>query len=170
MFFVFISLISAAHHLGLGGSAERLKCIQRAIANPIHLGEADDSDKMYMIGNLANDFRLQDREKDAQTLLKYIIDSNHIPADLYRFHLANSYMQTREYDEAGDILSSLYCKRVLEGEPEYLSFFEDVSGLCLREAICILLSGVSEQYFDLSNECSKKGDALAAAGNQTGKW
>ena len=79
---------------------------------------------MYMIGNLANEFRSQDREKDAQTLLKYIIDSNLIPADLHRFYLASSYTQTGEYDEAGGILSSLYCKRVFEARPEYLSFLK----------------------------------------------
>ena len=167
--FDFISHITTAHYLGLGGSAERLKCIQRAIANPIHLGEADDSDKMYMIGNLADNFRSQDREKDAQTLFKYIIDSNLIPADLYRFHLANSYMQTREYDEAGDILSSLYCKRVFEARSEYLSFFEEQNrGVCFREAIYRMLDHLNEHYFDLGQEHSKKGEALAAAGNQAG--
>ena len=122
-----------------------------------------------MIGNLADNFRSQDREKDAQTLFKYIIDSNLIPADLYRFHLANSYMQTREYDEAGDILSSLYCKRVFEARSEYLSFFEEQNrGVCFREAIYRMLDHLNEHYFDLGQEHSKKGEALAAAGNQAG--
>ena len=168
---VFISLITVAHYLGLGGSADRLKCIQRVIANPIVLGGAEEADKMYMIGNLANDFRSQDREKDAQTLLKYIIDSNLIAADLRRFYLASSYTQTEEYGEAGDILSSLYCKRVFDARSEYLSFLDEQNGeVCFREAIYRMLDHLNEHYFDLGKEHSKKGEALAAAGDQTGNW
>lgn len=125
--------------------------------------------KMYFVGNLADHYKMKSRFKEAQTLLKYIIDSKLVPADLYRFHLAEAYLRDKEFDEAGDLFIDLYCRRVFEAKPEYLSLFEMQTGRCLREAIHRGLDFLGERYFFHSNEYKRRGEALAANGNSFGK-
>ena len=127
-YYIYIfTLVITAYYLDLTDidSVEYFQYLKRAAANPIILGEAGDPRKMYMIGDLADYYKRKRRTKEAQILIKHVIDSNIIPADLYRFYLAESYTHTKDYDKAAEILSYLYCKRAFKADPEQLSIFEE---------------------------------------------
>ena len=168
-FFSFYFAILTAHYLGRRNSPEYLQYLQRAVANPIVIGRPSDPKKVYLAGNLADYYMRHRRLKEAQALFKHIIDSKLVPADVYRYHLADAYMHSDNYDEAGELFCDLYCKREFEAEPEYLSIFEMQSGKCLREAVCKGLAFLSDYYFNLSGECRNKGEALATGGDNAGE-
>ena len=147
-----------------------MQFVQRAAANPIVLGEAGDPRKMYMIGDLADYYKRKGCHKEAQALIKHVIDSHLVPADLYRFYLAESYTHTKDYDKAAEILSYLYCKRVFKAETALLRIFEGHNKVCLREAVYDILNRVIKPYLEKGVEYKEKGDVFADAGDHAGEF
>lgn len=87
---------------------------------------------------------------------------------MYRFYLAESSNMTKEYEGVGEILKYLYCKCVFEADSEFLAYFEDNNGVCLREAVYDILTRVTAHLLEIANGIKEKGDAFAAAGKHTG--
>lgn len=165
-----LTYIITARYLDYRDEVEFFQCLQRAAANPIVLGEAGDPRKMYMIGDFGDYLKRQGRVKDSLVLFKHVIGSNLIPADMYRFYLAESCNINEEYEGVGDILKYLYCKRVFEADPDFLTMFEENNGVCLREATYDILTRVAIHYIDTGDAFKNKGDALKNAGDHAGNY
>ena len=165
----YLYFVITARYLDYRDHAEYFQYLQRAAANPIILSVAGDLRKLYAIGDLGDYYKRNNRLKDAQVLFKHIVDSNAVPADLFRFYLAESYTLAKEYESAKEILHSLYCKRVFEADTELMSIFEEYNKVCLREAVYDVLNRWGKPYLRKSIEHQKKGEALRAAGDRAGK-
>ena len=166
----YLYFVITARYLDYRDEAEYFQYLKRAAANPIILSVAGDLRKLYAIGDLGDYYKRNNRLKDAQVLFKHIVDSNAVPADLFRFYLAESYTLAKEYESAKEILHSLYCKRVFEADTELMSIFEEYNKVCLREAVYDVLNRSGKPYLRKSIEHQKKGEALRAAGDRAGSY
>ena len=155
----YLYFVITARYLDYRDEAEYFQYLKRAAANPIILSVAGDLRKLYAIGDLGDYYKRNNRLKDAQVLFKHIVDSNAVPADLFRFYLAESYTLAKEYESAKEILHSLYCKRVFEADTELMSIFEEYNKVCLREAVYDILTRVTANLLDIANGIKDKGVA-----------
>ena len=139
-----------------------LKYLKRAASNPSITFSSSYCNKLYYISDLARAYSEMSRCDEAIVLFKQIIrDSRvqHVPADQCHVYLAETYITTKKFDDAAELLLPLYCKRVFEVEPRqmglFLSLYDNIP--CFREAIFRFMSTVSHHLF-------KEGEAYDRTG------
>ena len=131
--------------------------MQRAVANEFVLAQPRCLAKISMIGDLGAAYYEAGRYVEAQAQFRRVIDSGLVPADHYRFSLAEAYHASANYDDAAEILVPLFCKHVYATEAERLS---QQHGLDFRERVYQLMIEVSYLYWVQGHECDKAGDDL----------
>lgn len=122
---------------------------------------------MNMTAGLAAACHSLHLHSDAQHYFKRVIDSTAIPIDIPRLFLASSYFYSGSFEECRELIISLYCQCIYDvGERDS---FKARFSMCLREAVAMLVSSLSQHYYDQGKKFDEKGDDLTTTGMVSGE-
>ena len=143
----------------LSDFADDTKYLQRIVANSYILETMHLARYLCAVTTLTNNYFNAGQYAEAVIQFQRVIDNNHSSRDKYRHLLAICYIQLDKYDEAAEILTLLYRKRVYDIDYPLSSWMEGRSASSFREFIYEDVSCVTKHYVKVGNKAVSAGDA-----------